>query len=438
MAKPEIHLKIEKLNLGAQGIAFINGKVCFVDYVIPGEKINAEIITEKKDYSVARIKDIIKPSSARIKPGCQVFGTCGGCQLQHIDYHDQVELKRDILKDTLRHIGKIEVDKIEIVYDNPWHYRNRAQLPVQNHDGLKIGYFKKGTHEVINHDICYINQQEINQVLNVLRERIKKSKIAVYDEIRHQGNLRHIIIRRGTSNGQLYITFVTRERALPKSIYDGLVQEIPEIVGISQNINSKKTNRILNDMNVLLTGRNFYEEILDSKIFRVHPISFFQVNIPVFEKILDIIKQEIQGSKVIDLYAGVGAIGICVAPLCKSVMAIEENPEAVKNGIENAQLNSIKNITFLPGKVEKKFVEIENADAVVLDPPRKGTTPQVIEMLGKIGIAKIVYLSCNPATLARDASLIICKGYHIKGVYLFDMFPQTYHIEALMIFERDL
>ncbi|MGB9720669.1 MAG: 23S rRNA (uracil(1939)-C(5))-methyltransferase RlmD [bacterium] len=436
MAEKIVQLKIEKLNLGAQGIGFLDGKVCFVDFVIPGEEIEANIIIEKKDYNVAKCIKILKPSPARIEPRCPVFGTCGGCQFQHIDYHTQVELKRDILKDTLKHIGKIEFDAIESVYGIPYHYRNRAQLPVQQNNGLKIGYFKRSTHEVINHDICYINQPEINQLLSAMKERIKKSKIKIYDEIKHQGNLRHIIIRRGTNTGQIYITLVTKERSLPEIIYDGLMAEIPEVVGINQNINDKRTNRILGSKNVILAGRNFYEEMLDGKIFQIDPASFFQVNISVFEKIIEKIKNEIQGPKVIDLYAGVGAIGICVAHLCKNLIAIEENSDSVKHGMKNALLNNIDNIKFITGRVENRINAIKKCDTLILDPPRKGIGLRITREITILPIRKIIYLSCNPATLARDASLIIKSGFRIKRIYFFDMFAQTYHIETLVIFEK--
>ncbi|MEO0124137.1 MAG: 23S rRNA (uracil(1939)-C(5))-methyltransferase RlmD [candidate division WOR-3 bacterium] len=429
-----IDLKIEKLNLGAQGIGYINGKVCFVDFVIPGEEVKADIIVEKKDYNVARVVEIIKSSPARVEPLCSVFGLCGGCQMQHIDYNKQIELKREILIDTLRHIGKIEYSDIKVFYNQPWYYRNRAQLPVQKNKELKIGYFKKGTHEVVSHNICCINQKEINSVVEILRGRIKKSNIEIYNESRHKGNLRHIIVKRGTNTGQIFITFVTKEKTLPGILYTGLLNECKEIVGVSQNINTKRTNRIFGEKNIIISGNSFYEEILDGKRFQVGPTSFFQVNTRVFEQIIKKIKQEIQGPIVIDLYAGVGVIGICVAELCNKLIAIEENPNSVKEGINNANLNGVDNIDFIEGRVEDKICSVRECDTLIMDPPRKGVGESVIQYFKDMNVKKVVYLSCNPATLARDANLIIKNGYKIKNVYLFDMFPQTYHIESLTIF----
>ncbi len=430
-----VELKIEKLNLGAQGIGYIDGKVCFVDFVIPGEEIKAEIITEKRDYNIAKCITIKEPSQYRIEPRCPVFMLCGGCQFQHIDYQYQVKLKKEILIDTLRHIGRIECSNIEVIADQPWYYRNRAQLPVQDKDGLRIGYFKKNTHEVVNHDICYINQNGINQALTIIRKRIAESGIKIYNELSHSGNLRHIILRRGTNTGQLYLIFVTKEKNITAKLYEDLVNEIPGLVGISQNINNQKTNRILGNKNILLGGTDFYEEFIDNKLFQISPISFFQVNIKIFEKIIQKIKSEITGATIIDLYAGVGAIGICLAQVCKKVIAIEENLYAVKDGIKNAQINRIKNIEFIQARVEQKIDILKIGETVIMDPPRKGVAKSVIESLSKMKIKKIIYLSCNPATLARDANLLINNGYTIKNVYLFDMFPQTYHIETLIVFE---
>lgn len=434
--KKIVELKIEKMNLGAQGIGYIDGKVYFVDFTIPGEEIKAELITEKKDYNVAKCIEIKRPSHYRVEPRCPVFMVCGGCHLQHIDYQFQVQLKKEILIETLRRIGKIEWENIEVITEQPWHYRNRTQLPVQNKTGIKVGYFKKNTHEVVNHDICYINQNEINQATTIIRNRIVDSKIKVYNEVSHSGNLRHIILRRGTNTGQLYAIFVTREKAFPKKIYYNLRDEIPDLVGVSQNINSKKTNRIIGNKNITLAGTDFYEEIIDKKLFRISPISFSQVNIKIFEKIIEKIKSEINGSIIIDLYAGVGAIGICMAQICKRAIAIEENPWAVNDGIKNAQINGIKNIEFIQGRVEQMINKLKNGDTVILDPPRKGVAKSVIESLSKVKIKKIIYLSCNPATLARDANILINNSFQIKNIYLFDMFPQTYHIETLVVFEH--
>ncbi|MEO0162331.1 MAG: 23S rRNA (uracil(1939)-C(5))-methyltransferase RlmD [candidate division WOR-3 bacterium] len=431
-----IDLKIEKMNLGGQGIGYLDGKVCFVDFVIPGEEIKAAMITEKKDYNVVKVIEVIRASPARIAPRCSVFKICGGCQLQHIDYPMQIELKKAMLIDTMRHIGRIQIDGLEVFCHEPWYYRNRTQLPVQKNGGFKMGYFKKGTHQVINHDFCYINQIEINRLVEILKTRIKDSKIEIYNEAEHRGNLRHVIIRRGTKTGEMLVTFVTKERNLPAKIYKGLTAEVKEIVGITQNINAKKTNRILGDEDITLVGRNFYTEHLSDKIFNIGPKSFFQINIPVFEMIIEKMKEEITGGTVLELYAGVGAIGISLAHLCNQVIAIEENPAAVSDGIKNAVLNNVTNINFIQGRAEDRINKVKDCDIIIMDPPRKGVDSRIINYFAKVKLRKIIYLSCHPATLARDVQLLLNQGFSIKKVYLFDMFPQTYHIETLVVLHR--
>ncbi len=432
----QIRLTIEKLNLGGQGIGYINGKVCFVDFVIPGEEILASILLEKKDYNVAKSLEIIRPSPFRIKPECPLFMECGGCQLQHISYERQIDCKKGILVDTLRHIGKIDYNNIEIFHYTPWHYRNRAQLPIQKNGTVKIGYFSKGTHQVVNTNKCLINHEVIDSALCTIRKRIEMSGIAIYDELRHTGNLRHLVLKYGIDTDQLYIIFVTRKRVLPPALYKKLSEELPNLVGIVQNINSRRTNRIMGNENIVLAGRNYYEDRIHNKIFRIGPNSFFQINKPVFEKIITEIKKEISGSMILDLYAGVGVIGICVADLAETVMAVEENIAAINEGIANARINNVKNIKFVSGKVERKLTEIESADMIILDPPRKGIARETLDRLVELNSPRIVYLSCDPATLSRDTRSLINSGYHIKRACFFDMFPQTYHIETLMVLEK--
>ncbi len=431
----QIKIKIEKLNLGGQGIGYLNNKVCFVDFSIPGEEIIARVIYEKKDYIVAKCLEIIKPSPFRIKPECPVFMDCGGCHLQHISYESQIDFKKEILVDTLRHIGKIDYTNIEILHDTPWHYRCRAQLPIQKNGTVRIGYFSKGTHRVVNTDKCLINHEVIDNALHTIRKRIEMSGVEVYDELRHTGNLRHLILKYGVETDQLHIMFVTRKRVLPPTLYKRLSDELINLVGIVQNINSRRTNRITGNANIILDGRSYYEDKIRDKIFRIGPNSFFQINKPVFEKIVAEIKREISGSVILDLYAGVGVIGICIADLVETVIAIEENRDAVNAGIENARINNIRNIKFFPGKVEERISGIGHADTVILDPPRKGVHREALQKLSEMKPQKIVYLSCNPATLSRDAQFLLNNGYQIKRICFFDMFPQTYHIETLMVLE---
>lgn len=429
-------LKIEKLTYGGQGIGYLNGKVCFVDQAIPGETVRIAIKIQKKDYNVAVIKEIVHPSKYRVKPRCPIFGMCGGCHLMHIDPNSQLLFKKEIFLDTLRRTGRINRPVDKIISDDPWLYRNRVQIPVQYDRRLKIGYFKSGTHQVVDHKLCHVNHRKINECLPTIRHRIEQSRISIYNEKKHAGNMRHFIVKVGINTGQTYVSFVTRESRLPRQLYAGLTQDISGCVGISQNINTDRTNRVLGYRDIRLEGREYYEEKLDDLIFRLSPRSFFQVNTNIFSKILENISRSlIPDMNVIDLYSGMGVIAMYIASRSRQVIAVEENAVAVKDGIENARLNKITNVKFMQGKVEEKLGRIRRADVIILDPPRRGVSISSIKPLDHLNPKQIIYLSCNPATFSRDARHLIDRGYRMSRLMLFDMFPQTYHIESLAIFE---
>jgi 23S rRNA (uracil1939-C5)-methyltransferase len=229
-------LRIEKLTLGGQGIGHIDGKICFVDRVIPGELVQAEIVIEKKDYSVANALNVLEPSSHRITPICPVYNRCGGCQLQHIQYEHQVELKKAMFSDALKHIGKFEAATDALVHDDPWHYRSRTQIPVQFRNGLQIGYYQSGTHKVINHETCPLHDPLINETEKVVRQNVIDSGITIYDESSATGELRHLLIMTGARTRQVFITFVTHGSNVPVTLYKQLDKKIPGLAGVIHNI----------------------------------------------------------------------------------------------------------------------------------------------------------------------------------------------------------
>ncbi len=394
------------------------------------------INARKKDYNIATIKEIVQPSKYRVKPRCPLFGACGGCHLMHIHDKQQFALKKDIFLDTLKRIGRIDARIDNDFSSDPWFYRNRVQIPVQHDRRLKIGYYKSATHQVIDHRICYVHNQKINECLPSMRRRIEQSGITIYNERRHKGNLRHLIIKSNSDASQLFISFVTRESRIPKGLYAGLTKEIKGLAGVSQNINPDRTNRVLGSKNLRLEGNDYYEEKINGFVFRLSPGSFFQINTAVFSKILENISAAlIPNADVVDLYSGMGVIAMYVASRSAHVTAIEGSAAAVKDGIENVRLNRIKNIKFIQGRVEEKMRAVKRADAIILDPPRRGVSVSSIKPLDHLNPKQIIYLSCNPATFSRDARYLIERGYRIARLTLFDMFPQTYHIESLAVFE---
>lgn len=432
-----LDLKIEKLTLGGQGLGFIDGKACFVDGGIPGEVVQVSIVQDKKDYAVGRLLQVVKASAHRVKPECALFPRCGGCQLQHIEYAQQLRLKSAMFAETMRRVGKIEMENPGVIHRKEWHYRNRAQLPVQPGKPARIGYFERGSHRVVDQTTCPVHDARINKALRVLRERIAESGITAYDEKQHRGTLRHLIIKTGIRTGQTYVMFVTKDRGFPKHLVRGLAQDIPDLAGVAQNLNPGRTNRILGKQSQLLLGQDYYEERLEQITFRVGPASFFQVNTDVFEAITSAIRERLAPEPrgtVLDLYSGVGAIGLCCAGAAERVIGIEEAPAAVAEARNNAAANKIANVEFRSGTVEKILPQIAKADAIILDPPRAGLAPAVIERLLALKPRLLAYLSCDPATFARDARRLVNGGYAIESTQLFDMFPQTHHIESLVFF----
>jgi 23S rRNA (uracil1939-C5)-methyltransferase len=279
----------------------------------------------------------------------------------------------------------------------------------------------------------------INETEKVLKQNVIESGITIYDESSATGDLRHLIIKTGARTRQVFITFVTRGSKVPVTLYKQLDKKIPGFAGVTHNINTGRTNRISGDRENLLLGKTYYEEKIGNMLLRISSGSFFQINTPVFQQILETIRKNIRltgNETVLDLYAGMGAIGLYCARDAKRVIGIEENPAAVQDGSTNAQSNEIGNLEFMESTVEVGINKIEGADIVFLDPPRKGVAEPVLEKIAELGVKTVVYLSCNPATFARDSQRLMIRNYRITNLHLFDMFPQTYHIESLAFFEK--
>lgn len=430
---------IEKLTLGGQGLARLDGKVCFVDRVIPDEIVRIEIAEEKPDYYLGRAREIVQPSPDRVIPACPIYHRCGGCQFQHISYPRQLQLKQDIFLETMKRIGKIEVPGVAITGGDAAGYRNRAQLPVQGRPP-KIGYYKTGTHQVVDQIACPVNHPRINEILAALRPRLLSAGIEGYDEKRHTGRLRHIIIKTGVNTDESFVTFVATQKVISAALYADLPQCQPGLAGISLNLNPGRTNRILGRQTVTLWGRDYYEEVVAGMRFHIGSQSFFQVNIPMLEKILTAIgniRSWTGQEKVLDLYAGLGVLGMSLCGRVKEVTAVEESQAMVAEGRAAAQYNQCHNLSFLLGDAAALIKDFPRIDLVIMDPPRRGIEPAVCQALAAAENRILFYLSCNPATLARDAALLQAGGYRLEQALIFDMFPQTYHIESLTIFTKD-
>jgi 23S rRNA (uracil1939-C5)-methyltransferase len=395
----------------------------------------------------------------QVKPRCPYFGTCGGCQLQHLAYEDQLEQKHGQIKDCLAREGlaEIEVKPVLGMYD-PWFYRNKMQFPIRaQNNHLQMGYFKQKTHEVVNIKECYIQDPFLTEIAQIARKIFEERGLSAYDEKTGQGLLRHFIGRSGFHTNEILLGIVVNGKGLPAgfTVADEIkkqerlmhrlaarhddypeLKKKPRIMGIIQNVNTNRGNLILGQQNTRLLGSAFMREKLGKYNFRVHLPSFFQVNPIMAEKLYDLVKKYADlagGEVVVDAYAGIGTIAFWLAGKAGQVIGIEEREEAVKDANENIKLNSMKNISMKAGLIEKVFPKV--ADIVVLDPPRGGCSAKALESVVKSGARTVVYVSCNPETLARDLK-VLAAHYKAEIIQPVDMFPQTSHVEAVAKLRR--
>lgn len=444
----EYEMNVDDISVDGEGIGRVDGFTMFVEGALPGEQVRIRAVKIGKNYGYGELLKIIVPSPDRVVPLCPYSKRCGGCSLQHLSYNRQLEFKTRRVRDALERIGKITGVKIHntIGMQQPWRYRNKAQFPVGMDDGLlSIGFFAPRSHDIVDIDRCIINHQVNDWVIEITRKFIEKYNVPVYDENAHHGIIRHVVTKVGFKTGQVMVIIVTNGRYLPykDKLVELLRNNIPGITGIVQNINSKKTNVILGDENITLWGQGYIVDILAGLTFKISPLSFFQVN-PAQTEILYSKALEYAGltgrETVIDLYSGIGTISLFLARSAAKVYGIEEVPQAVQDAWENARINGIANVEFITGKAEEVIPKLVDsglrADVVVLDPPRKGCEAGVLEALIRMAPQRIVYVSCNPATLARDLKLLTEQEYRVIEVQPVDMFPHTTHVECVTLMSR--
>ncbi|MGM0445759.1 MAG: 23S rRNA (uracil(1939)-C(5))-methyltransferase RlmD [Bacillota bacterium] len=442
---------MDNITYGGDGIGHLSsGKAIFVSKTIPGEKHLVEIKKEKKSYAYGQSVKLLNKAKNRIEPKCEIFDRCGGCQWQHIDYQGQKTLKEDILKDSLQRIGKIDNIRIEpiIGVDYPWFYRNKSTIPFEYKDEKIIaGFYKKGTHQVVDNHTCYIQHQLINRIKReVIRLLNKYDDITVYNEKTNQGLLRHLNIRVGVCTNQVLLTFITTDDDFPylKEISNLLLNEIKELKGILRNINNKKTNVLLGKKTVLINGEDHIYDYIGERKYKIRPDTFFQINTIQTKKLYDVVNDyaDIQKNKVIvDAFSGIGSIALYLNQDYKKMYGIESNKNAVKDSINNMKLNKLNNCEFINGDVTEEIPKLinkdEKPDIIIFDPPRSGLNEGIIESIIENKIKDVIYVSCNPTTLARDLKSLK-DFYDILKVQPIDMFPQTYHLETVVKLRRKL
>ena len=450
----EYILDIVSQGYEGEGIAKINDTfTVFIEGALKGERVNVRIVKSKKSFAYGKLLEVIEPSLERCEAKCSIHKRCGGCKLQYSTYKEQLNFKFERVKDCITKIGKLDESIVQfpLGMDEPWRYRNKVQLPIGMVNGeLKIGFFAPRSHEIIDMETCLIQDEIADKVVGITRSWIKKNNIKPYNidgKYDETGILRHIMIRRGFTTNEVMVVLVTNGSKLPnKDEFISLITEnIPGIKSIVQNINSKPTNVILGQECITLWGESTISDYIGEFKFNISPLSFFQVN-PIQTEVLYNKALEYAGltgdETVFDAYCGTGTITLFLSQKAKKVYGVEIIPQAIENANINAKENNVNNVEFFVGESEVVIPDLINkgikADVVVVDPPRKGCDVKLLNAITNIDAKKIVYVSCDPSTLARDLDILEGNGYKTVKVQPVDMFPHTAHIEnvALLIKER--
>ena len=428
-----------------EGIAKINNFAIFVDGAIKGEKCKILIVKVVSSHAFGKIIEIIEPSKHRAKPDCSTYKRCGGCNLRHVDYKETLNIKKEKVQNLVNKslTNKITV-KDTIGMENPYNYRNKAQYPVgTNKDGVPVfGVFAKRTHEIIPIKECKIQKEISYDIAKFVLEQMKSFGVSVYNEKSGSGLVRHIITKVGIKTNEIMVIIVVNGKEIPGelTIANNVIDRFPNVRTVVKNINTRNTNVIMGEKNEAIVGRGYITDKLGNYIFKISPMSFYQVN-PVQAEVLynEAIKgAEITNNDVVcDLYCGIGTIGIFASKNAKKVYGIEIVKQAIDDAKSNAALNNIDNIDFICGDVEEAFDDLikkekVKPDVIIVDPPRRGLDEKTIENILKLKTERVVYISCNPATMVRDLKKME-EEYEIKSVQPVDMFPFTSHVECCSI-----
>ena len=444
----EYIVEIEKVtNLGA-GIAKVEGFVIFIDNTCPKDKVKIRITKVNKNFANAEVIEIIEPSPYRVKPFCPMQKVCGACQLQFIDYNYQLKIKHQITEETIKTISGLDIPiKETIPSPEIKNYRRKIQYPIsqtKNSGRILAGYYKPKSHEIVNIKYCPIQPEICDRIIEFIREKAFDFGIQGFNEKKHTGDLRHVVIRNSAHSGKNLVVLVVnatksfdRLNEFAKAIYN----EFDEISGVCINFNSKKTNVILGTKTECVIGQDFVEEKLIDKTFKIGANTFFQINPKsaenIFKYVKNYIKENYEKPTILDAYAGITTFGICISDVCQKVVSVEENTESCELARKVVKDNKINNVEIHNMDAAKFFAkEKRQFDAVLLDPPRKGCTQESLDEAFRLSKKDIIYISCNPATLARDLKYLAEKGCTVESIQPFDMFCHTYHIENVAIIHK--
>ena len=467
-----VELTIEDIGVSGEGIGKVDGYTLFVKDTVIGDVVRVKIMKAKKNYGYARLMDIIKPSKDRVEPACPIARQCGGCQIQAMNYNAQLKYKQKLVKDNLLRISGLtegaDYEMCEILgMDTPFRYRNKAQYPVgEDKDGnIVMGFYAGHTHSIIAcpDDDCMLGHSDNAFILNAVKEWMKEYRVRAYNENIHKGTVRHVLVRTGYHTDEVMVCLVTK-KMLRKEAADGLVKAIQKlklnVASLVVNINKEDTNVILGKECITLYGRPYIEDYIGDIKFQISPLSFYQVN-PKQTEVLYNKALEFAGLKgnesVWDMYCGIGTISLFLAKKAGKVYGVEIVPQAIEDAKNNAKINNIDNAEFFVGKAEEvvpafykkqtgvqsdndstdsKEYDMTRPDVVVVDPPRKGCDKKLLDTIVSMTPDRIVYVSCDSATLARDLKLLVEYGYKVEKVQPVDQFGNTVHVETVILLSR--
>lgn len=486
-------IEIIGMNHDGEGVGRVEGYTLFVSGALPGEQVEVKVLKTKKQYGYAKLQKVLKPSSDRVSPPCEIYDQCGGCQLQHLSYEAQLDWKRQHVIDALERIGKLsvakelgtdldtgkgadtgltlsgtssiedrvseEIKEIKVLptlgMAEPWRYRNKAQVPIgvapersarsTQESSLIGGFYAKGSHRIIDMETCLIQHEQNDEVIVHIKQIGRNLGIAPYNEETGQGLLRHVVVRIGRTTGEIMVVLVTNGDRIPKveEWIQEITSQIPQVTSICQNVNTRRTNVIFGDVTRVLWGSEVIYDYIGNVKFAISARSFYQVN-PEQTEVLYEKTVEYAGltgnETVIDAYCGIGTISLFLAQHAKKVYGVEIVPEAIEDARVNAELNGMSHVQFEVGASEDVIPRWKEqgveADVIVVDPPRKGCDAKLLETILEMKPERVVYVSCNPATLARDLRVLEDGGYKVVEVQPVDMFPHTMHVECCALIVR--
>ena len=444
-----IEILIEDIGSNGEGIGKYQGYTLFVKDTTVGDRALVKVMKTGKTYGFARLIEIKESSPYRVQPRCPIAAQCGGCQLQHMSYERQLEYKEDKVRNCLTRIGGFQEFHMEPIcgMEEPYYYRNKSQFPVgkKKDGGVSIGFYAGRTHSIIDTQHCYIGAKVNVEILKFMRGFIEQYQIEPYDEGTHQGLLRHILTRVGYKTGEVMVCLIINGRKFPHQ--EELIQGLCEISGMKSiclNINQAKTNVILGEEIIPLWGESYITDYIGDIAYRISPQSFYQVNPIQTKKLYDIALEyaELHGDEVVwDLYCGIGTISLFLAQKAKKVYGVEIIPQAIEDAKTNARINGIENAEFFVGAAEEVLPRMyremnARGDVIVVDPPRKGCDQSLLDTILKMAPKRVVYVSCDPATLARDLKYLCAKDYELKKVRAVDQFGHSVHVETVALLIR--